>query len=57
MTKINNLKLNFLHRSDTHEMVNLLLGEFRIKYCELEFKKPIKTGTMSTIYQVLRGDM
>ena len=38
-------------RSDTHEMVNLLLGEFRIKHCELQFDKTLQTGPMSTISQ------
>ena len=40
-----------LPRSDTHELVNILLGEFRIKHSELEFGQTIKTGPMSTIHQ------
>ena len=40
-----------LTRSDTHDMVNILLGEFRIKHSELEFGQTIKTGPLSTIHQ------
>ena len=32
-------------------MVNILLGEFRIKHSELEFGQVIKTGPQSSIHQ------
>ena len=38
-----------LTRSDTHDKVNILLGEFRIKHSDLEFRRTITDGPLSTI--------
>ena len=39
---------NSLIRSDTHEVVNMTLGDFRIKYSELEFSGRINTSPDSS---------
>ena len=42
--------ISSLPRSDTHEMVAITLGEFRIKHCELEFAQMIRGGPASNIH-------
>ena len=46
---------NSLIRSDTHEMVNLTLGDFRIKYSELEFSGRINTSPDSSSSMIHHG--
>ena len=38
-------------RSDTHEMVNITLGDFKIKFNELEFQKLIFKSSRTKIHQ------
>ena len=41
-TKI--LLSGYSQRSDTHEKINMTLGDFRIKFSELEFGKTLQSG-------------